>query len=66
MHHIHWADEDLIFAGYKCFDESLGEELVHAFLHDRNNVYDLDEVVAFTGDSEQLRHQYFSVFLQEW
>nr|CCA18228.1 nuclear pore complex protein putative [Albugo laibachii Nc14] len=66
VHHINWAEEELIFLGYKAFDVAQSEEVVQAFLYEHKNFIALDEVVAFTESMGSRKHQYYSSFLKEW
>ncbi|KAL3668843.1 hypothetical protein V7S43_006135 [Phytophthora oleae] len=64
-HHVNWAEEELILAGYQKYDEENKETSALACIFDNGDCLELDEVVAFF-DVEGRRHQYFSVFLPDW
>ncbi|KAG7390986.1 hypothetical protein PHYPSEUDO_006121 [Phytophthora pseudosyringae] len=64
-HHVNWAEEDLILAGYQKYDEENEETSALACIFDNGECVELDEVVGFF-DVEGRRHQYFSVFLADW
>ncbi|RLN86915.1 hypothetical protein BBJ28_00007391 [Nothophytophthora sp. Chile5] len=65
LHHINWAEDDLILAGYQKYDMEEQETTALACLYENGGYIELDEVVAFY-DVENRRHQYFSVFLPDW
>ncbi|KAK1945676.1 Nuclear pore complex protein [Phytophthora citrophthora] len=64
-HHVNWAEEELIMAGYQKYDEENEETSALACIFDKDECVELDEVVAFF-DVEDRRHQFFSVFLPDW
>ncbi|KAF4128018.1 Zinc-finger in Ran binding protein [Phytophthora infestans] len=64
-HHVNWAEEELILAGYHKYDEENEETIAQACIFDNGECVELDEVVGFF-DVEERRHQYFSVFLPDW
>ncbi|ETN21355.1 hypothetical protein PPTG_21078 [Phytophthora nicotianae INRA-310] len=64
-HHVNWAEEELILAGYHKYDEENEETSALACIFDNGECVELDEVVGFF-DVEGRRHQYFSVFLPDW
>ncbi|KAF1334260.1 Nuclear pore complex protein, partial [Globisporangium splendens] len=64
-HHINWAEDELILAGFKKFDEDQEETTALACLFENDNWLELEEVVAFY-DVENRTHQYYSVFLADW
>ncbi|RLN55151.1 hypothetical protein BBJ29_003311 [Phytophthora kernoviae] len=70
VHHINWAENELILAGYHKYDEEDEETTAKACLFEKDEVekdkcLELDEIVGFF-DVENRRHQYFSVFLPDW
>jgi hypothetical protein len=65
VHHINWAEEELILAGYLKYDEENEETIAQACLFENGECMEMDEVVGFF-DMENRRHQYFSVFLPDW
>ncbi|RLN91180.1 hypothetical protein BBJ28_00004759 [Nothophytophthora sp. Chile5] len=65
LHHINWAEDDLILAGYQKYDAEEQETTALACLYENGGYIELDEVVAFY-DVENRCHQYFSVFLPDW
>ncbi|KAG2838438.1 hypothetical protein PC118_g1643 [Phytophthora cactorum] len=64
-HHVNWAENDLILAGYHKYDEENEETSALACIFDNEECVELDEVVGFF-DVEGRRHQYFSRFLPDW
>lgn len=65
MHHVNWAEDDLILAGFWKYDEEQEETTAFACLYESDAWVELDEVVAFY-DVENRTHQYYSVFLADW
>uniref|UniRef100_H3GJM7 RanBP2-type domain-containing protein n=1 Tax=Phytophthora ramorum TaxID=164328 RepID=H3GJM7_PHYRM len=65
VHHVNWAEENLILVGYQKYDEGMEETTALACIYENDEFVELDEVVGFF-DVENRRHQYFSVFLSDW
>ncbi|CAI5744560.1 unnamed protein product [Peronospora destructor] len=47
VHHVNWADEDLILAGYQKYDEENEETSTLACIFEHGECMELDEVVGF-------------------
>lgn len=65
VHHVNWAEDDLLLAGFRKFDDEQEETTAFACLFESDAWLELDEVVAFY-DVENRSHQYYSVFLADW
>ncbi|KAL4158003.1 hypothetical protein PRNP1_003783 [Phytophthora ramorum] len=65
VHHVNWAEDNLILVGYQKYDEGMEETTALACIYENDEFVELDEVVGFF-DVENRRHQYFSVFLSDW
>ncbi|CAI5737269.1 unnamed protein product [Hyaloperonospora brassicae] len=65
VHHVNWAEEELMLAGYCKHDEKNEETSALVCIFDNGKCVELDEVVGFF-DVENRSHQYFSTFLRDW
>lgn len=65
VHHINWAEEELLLVGYKKFDAENEETLVQACLYEQEECVELNEIVAFF-DVENRKHQFYSSYLPDW
>ncbi|GMF38525.1 unnamed protein product [Phytophthora lilii] len=65
VHHINWAEENLILAGYHKYDEEEEETSAMGCIFENGECVQLDDVVGFY-DVDSRRHQYFSVYLPDW
>ncbi|KAL7998982.1 putative Zinc finger, RanBP2-type, EF-hand domain pair, Zinc finger, RanBP2-type superfamily [Plasmopara halstedii] len=65
VHHINWAEDNLILAGYHQYEDKNDKTIALACIYDRDECIELDEIVGFF-DVDGRRHQYFSLFLSEW
>uniref|UniRef100_A0AAV1TKB6 RanBP2-type domain-containing protein n=1 Tax=Peronospora matthiolae TaxID=2874970 RepID=A0AAV1TKB6_9STRA len=65
VHHVNWAEEELMLAGYYKRDEKNEETNALACIFEQGKWVELDEIVGFF-DVENRSHQYFSTFLPDW
>ncbi|KAH9195213.1 hypothetical protein AeNC1_002794 [Aphanomyces euteiches] len=63
VHHINWAEEDLLFAGYRIGD--IDDVQVTACVFDSGTEVALDTVVDFFP-SETREHTFYSCYLEPW
>ncbi|KAG9416874.1 hypothetical protein AC1031_001265 [Aphanomyces cochlioides] len=63
VHHINWAEEDLLFAGYRIGD--IDDVQVTACVFDNGTEVALDTVVDFFP-SETREHTFYSCYLEPW